>query len=267
MEHLHSDILTLILRQIDARHLSLSVRRVCSRWNQLMKEERFWKEYLGLNHNVTDKSWHWLAISKTPFMSQKVRNGVGRLSNVLVLRGGGPSGDSGDDHYEGELIDGRYCYGSRIAKTRLTILDWSSPVPTIHYIYFDGRHCISYCDEKYMNYIMISGARYVGTVTNKRKPTIPLLYREGKGKFIWPDGAFYVGEWNDDLRSGYGYMQWADGTSYSGEWKDDQRIFSVLNEDWMNNGEKRWDNIFRLNSPSELDQHIVEMMKTLPRNR
>ena len=37
------------------------------------------------------------------------------------------------------------------------------------------------------------------------------LERRGQEKFIWPDGAFYAGKWDNGVRSVYGYMQWSRG--------------------------------------------------------
>ena len=42
----------------------------------------------------------------------------------------------------------------------------------------------------------------------------------GKGKFSWPDGRKYEGEYRNDLKNGYGQMFWPDGKAYQGEWVD-----------------------------------------------
>lgn len=39
----------------------------------------------------------------------------------------------------------------------------------------------------------------------------------GKGKFLWPDGKFYEGEYKNDKKDGYGKYFW-DGKSYEGTW-------------------------------------------------
>jgi hypothetical protein len=39
----------------------------------------------------------------------------------------------------------------------------------------------------------------------------------GKGKFTWPDGKFYEGEYKNDKKDGYGKYFW-EGKSYEGTW-------------------------------------------------
>lgn len=59
--------------------------------------------------------------------------------------------------------------------------------------------------------------------------------KHGKGKQVWSDGAYYVGEWKEgracgeldrmfclDKPSGSGSFQHADGDRYSGNWENDQ---------------------------------------------
>lgn len=38
----------------------------------------------------------------------------------------------------------------------------------------------------------------------------------GKGKFCWPDGRYYEGDYQNDLKHGYGIYQWADDKRYEG---------------------------------------------------
>ena len=42
-----------------------------------------------------------------------------------------------------------------------------------------------------------------------------------KGKFTWPDGRRYEGEFLNGHLQGLGAMTWPDGSSYKGEWKND----------------------------------------------
>ena len=42
--------------------------------------------------------------------------------------------------------------------------------------------------------------------------------KSGFGKFIWADGTYYEGNFENDLLSGGGSLQWRDGRSYDGEW-------------------------------------------------
>lgn len=43
----------------------------------------------------------------------------------------------------------------------------------------------------------------------------------GQGRFDYPDGDFYVGEFEDDLKHGQGTFTWSDNDVYTGQWKND----------------------------------------------
>ncbi len=45
---------------------------------------------------------------------------------------------------------------------------------------------------------------------------------DGKGKFTWPDGNEYSGDWFQGKRHGKGKFIWKNGTEYIGDWKDDK---------------------------------------------
>lgn len=40
----------------------------------------------------------------------------------------------------------------------------------------------------------------------------------GHGKFTWPDGRCYEGEYLDDKKHGSGKFTWPDGREYNGLW-------------------------------------------------
>ena len=40
----------------------------------------------------------------------------------------------------------------------------------------------------------------------------------GKGKYNWPSGMHYIGEYKEDLKDGYGEFFWPSGDSYRGCW-------------------------------------------------
>jgi hypothetical protein len=42
----------------------------------------------------------------------------------------------------------------------------------------------------------------------------------GKGRFTWPDGRKYEGEYQNDLKHGTGIFKWPDGRVYEGEWEN-----------------------------------------------
>jgi hypothetical protein len=45
----------------------------------------------------------------------------------------------------------------------------------------------------------------------------------GKGKYTWPDGAVYDGDWKDDIKNGEGKSTYPDGIVYEGDFKDDKK--------------------------------------------
>jgi|TARA_Y100000294_G_scaffold10708_1_gene9929 hypothetical protein len=58
-------------------------------------------------------------------------------------------------------------------------------------------------------------------------------YGEGRGKYIYPHGGKYVGEWKDGKKNGQGTMTLPNGNKYVGEWKngeqDGQGTFTTSN--------------------------------------
>lgn len=46
--------------------------------------------------------------------------------------------------------------------------------------------------------------------------------KQGKGKFLWPDGSVYEGYWKDGKANGKGRLVHSDGDIYIGEWKNDK---------------------------------------------
>ena len=47
--------------------------------------------------------------------------------------------------------------------------------------------------------------------------------REGHGKYVWPSGAVYEGEWKADKMEGFGKYVWTNSDVYEGEWKAGHR--------------------------------------------
>lgn len=58
------------------------------------------------------------------------------------------------------------------------------------------------------------GARYIGEFRENQ--------RSGVGRYIWPDGSEFNGNWNQDQMT-HGDFIWPDGSSYSGGFKDSKR--------------------------------------------
>jgi hypothetical protein len=42
----------------------------------------------------------------------------------------------------------------------------------------------------------------------------------GLGRYTWPDGRSYEGEYVNDQKQGYGIYSWPDGQVYRGAWED-----------------------------------------------
>ncbi len=41
---------------------------------------------------------------------------------------------------------------------------------------------------------------------------------QGQGKYLWPNGQVYEGEWDNNLKHGSGMWLSGKGDSYAGEW-------------------------------------------------
>lgn len=48
--------------------------------------------------------------------------------------------------------------------------------------------------------------------------------RDGQGRLIWNDGAYYIGQWKKDKRNGKGCFFHANGDMEQGEWKDGKLV-------------------------------------------
>ncbi len=58
------------------------------------------------------------------------------------------------------------------------------------------------------------GSIYVGQILDGK--------RHGFGQQDWPDGAQYIGHWDNDMTNGRGRFRYSDGDVYDGEWVDDK---------------------------------------------
>ena len=58
-------------------------------------------------------------------------------------------------------------------------------------------------DGKGKEYYSNGNIKYDGEFINDK--------REGKGKFIWEDGEYYIGEWKDALKHGKGIIYYSNG--------------------------------------------------------
>ena len=59
----------------------------------------------------------------------------------------------------------------------------------------------------------VSGAVYTGEICSE-----PI--RHGKGKYVWPDGEFYEGDWANGVRHGHGKYSYANGNVYIGDFTE-----------------------------------------------
>lgn len=58
----------------------------------------------------------------------------------------------------------------------------------------------------------VSGAVYIGEIQHQR---------HGKGKYVWPDGEYYEGEWANGVRHGKGKYNYTNGSVYIGDFTED----------------------------------------------
>jgi hypothetical protein len=97
---------------------------------------------------------------------------------------------------------------------------------------FDAIECIrehaevkyEVCDEEYEEYEKVTlnyttGSTYSGEY---RISAYGLKYRHGQGTMIFPDGAKYIGEWQNDKKHGQGTHAVPGEWKYVGEWIDDR---------------------------------------------
>ena len=70
-----------------------------------------------------------------------------------------------------------------------------------------------YVDDKYHGngVLKFKGTTYNGTFVNGKF--------DGRGRFVWPDGGSYIGEWKASANHGKGVRIFATGATYRGEWK------------------------------------------------
>ena len=59
----------------------------------------------------------------------------------------------------------------------------------------------------------------------------------GRGKFIWPDGREYIGDYKNDKKEGHGVLTWPDGRKYDGSWKNGRqdglgKFFNPKSKKW-----------------------------------
>jgi len=60
---------------------------------------------------------------------------------------------------------------------------------------------------------------------------------DGHGKFEWPDGRIYIGDYKEGKKDGEGEYDWSDGRIYKGGWKDGKQhgeglFFCVKKKVW-----------------------------------
>ena len=69
-----------------------------------------------------------------------------------------------------------------------------------------------------------NGAVYKGNshLINSKIGYLKEGLRHGPGTQVWPDGAKYEGEWQNNKANGRGKFWHADGDIYEGDWQDDK---------------------------------------------
>lgn len=81
-------------------------------------------------------------------------------------------------------------------------------------------------DYGFGTFTFLDGATYEGDI--KTKPSKDPnsrgnFVRHGKGKFIWPSGEIYIGDWLDNKMEGHGKITYAKGAQYEGNFKNELR--------------------------------------------
>jgi 1-phosphatidylinositol-4-phosphate 5-kinase len=60
--------------------------------------------------------------------------------------------------------------------------------------------------------------------------------KHGWGKYSWPSGATYLGEWKQGYLHGYGTFHSPDGSKYQGNWENNQK--DGIGTKWLANGDR-----------------------------
>lgn len=66
-----------------------------------------------------------------------------------------------------------------------------------------------------------STGKFVVSQDDKAEAIAAHLF-SGKGRFDFPDGSWYAGDWKDGKKHGQGIYHAADGTIYNGSFKNDE---------------------------------------------
>ena len=86
-------------------------------------------------------------------------------------------------------------------------------MPRIQEELFDITKCIQDKDlDLRPDFVFPTGAIYKGQWRG-------IANRHGYGVQVWPDGATYVGMWENNKAHGRGHFIHADGDEYDGEWR------------------------------------------------
>ena len=74
----------------------------------------------------------------------------------------------------------------------------------------------------------------------------------GQGKYTWPDGKVYVGEWENGIKLGSGTYRWGKVDKFVGEFSKDLMSNGCLyksngNIGYLENNQIKWDSKAELN--------------------
>jgi len=72
------------------------------------------------------------------------------------------------------------------------------------------------CNNGPGRYTWPDGSNYTGDFVNGKF--------HGQGAYAWADGKKYVGEFKNDKRSGRGTFSWPNGATYRGEWENGKKV-------------------------------------------
>jgi 1-phosphatidylinositol-4-phosphate 5-kinase len=70
--------------------------------------------------------------------------------------------------------------------------------------------------------------------------------KHGWGKYSWPSGATYLGEWKHGCLHGYGTFHSPDGSKYQGNWENNQK--KGIGTKWCSNGD-RYEGLYLQDQP------------------
>jgi len=163
---------------------------------------RIGQEGSNKDDSTTDESWHLVVDGVTGKSCESFKAGA-------CLSGCGDGIGPRDSFFSALLSGGGNTNGDRAFCEDVELPEQSFPSgqPPGK----AGRVAESRVQDGHAREVWPDGAYYDGQFLNGRK--------QGHGTFVWVDGSKYDGQFRDNCMDGLGLYAWLDGRKYDGEWR------------------------------------------------